>query len=329
MKRFFTIKNNTTNDVLMNKNKLLYLICLLCAFPLWISAQDVLPEPLHPRTVARQIKETNPLTHLRLLQKVVVNDSLPPSFKHTQENRILHEEYLFPFFEKLCNNNAPVRIVHLGDSHVRGHVFSVTTRRELEQVFGDRAVCPDSIAYRTSAIARETGEAGLVYHTLGINGATTVQFTSEERLQEIADLKPDLIILSFGTNESHNKRYHSAEHRQQMDALLTLLYQRCPNTLIMLTTPPGSYVRLNRRRRVINPRTPLVVETLLQFAKERNLPIWDLYDIAGGKSNACSNWKNGHYMQRDQVHYTQEGYRIQGALLAEALIKAFNHYVAN
>jgi hypothetical protein len=32
-------------------------------------------------------------------------------------------------------------------------------------------------------------------------------------------------------------------------------------------------------------------------------------------------------MQRDQVHYTHEGYRVQGNLLAEALLKAYNSYV--
>lgn len=313
----------------MNKNNIFYFIFLLCLVPVRLAAQDLLPEPLPLRPQAKQVKAIPPLIHLRLLQEFPIRDSLPPSFKHTQENRILHEEHLFPLFEKLCQHNEPVRIVHIGDSHVRGHVFPITTRRELERIFGSQAVYPDSITYRTSGKAHETGEPGLVYHTIGINGATTLQFTSEERMQEIADLHPDLIILSFGTNESHSKRYNSEEHRQQLDALLTLLYQRCPRSLVMLTTPPGSYLRINRRRKAINQRTPLVVNTLLQFAEERHLSVWDLYDIVGGKNRACLNWKNGHYMQRDQVHYTHEGYRIQGLLLAEAFIKAFNHYVAN
>lgn len=322
-------KNNMTNDVLMKKNNLLYIVVCLCLIPLWLPAQDMQPEPQRPQTEAKRAKEIPPLAHLRMLQPVTVNDSLPPSFQQTQENRILHEEYLYPLFEQLCHHSAPVRIVHIGDSHVRGHVFPVAARHELERAFGSEAVFPDSIHYRTSAKARETGQPGLVYHAIGINGATTVQFTTEERLQEIADLKPDLIILSFGTNESHNKRYSSEEHRQQLDVLLTLLYRYCPKSIVMLTTPPGSYVRINRRKKAINQRTPLAAETLLQFAEERHLPVWDLYDIAGGKEKACLNWKNGRYMQRDQVHYTHEGYRLQGTLLADAIIKAFNHYVAN
>ena len=43
--------------------------------------------------------------------------------------------------------NGPVRVVHIGDSHVRGHVYPLVTRRCLESDFGAEAVYPDSITY--------------------------------------------------------------------------------------------------------------------------------------------------------------------------------------
>lgn len=310
----------------MNKNSLFLLLCLL---PLRTAAQDALPERLPSAPESRQVKEAPAPGGLRQGQELPCGQSMPRSFRNTQPNGILREELLCPFFDKLSRNSEPVRIVHIGDSHVRGHVFPVAARRALEQAFGHEATYPDSITYRTSGKAHETGEPGLVYHAVGLNGATAAQFAAESRLDEIAALQPDLLILSFGTNESHGKRYDSTEHRQQLDSLLTLLRQRCPRALVMLTTPPGSYLRVNRRRKAVNPRTPLVVSTLLHYAEERELPVWDLYNIAGGKSRACLNWRERRYMQRDQVHYTHEGYRLQGRLLAEALIQSFNHYVAN
>ena len=222
-----------------------------------------------------------------------------------------------------------VRIVQLGDSHVRGHVFSVAARHTLEAAWGGQAVYPDEINYRTTAIARETGAPGLVYHAIGQNGATASDFCTREKMEQMAALRPDLIILSFGTNESHNRRYDPVEHFAQLDALLTLLRHYAPDATVMLTTPPGSYVRASRRRRIVNPRTVKVVDTLLAFAERRGLPVWDLYNLAGGSRNACTNWKNNRLMQRDQVHYTHQGYTIQGNLLGEVLLKAFNDYVAN
>ncbi len=317
-------------DVSMKRNNsFLYLLWLmLLCFRLPVDAQDIPHRLLRPDNPLSVIQPVRPLGHLRQLDTFLITDSLPNRFKNQQENQITHAEHLFSFFEKLCSGQRPVRIVHIGDSHVRGHVFTVAARRKLESVFGSDAVIPDSIHYRTSAKAQESGKAGLVYHAMGINGATTLHFASEERIQEIAELRPDLLILSFGTNESHNKRYNSEEHCQQIDALLTLVYRYCPQTQVLLTTPPGSYIRPRRRaRKVINATTSKVADTLLGYAEERNLPIWDLYHIAGGKERACLNWRSGHYMQRDWVHYTHEGYRLHGNLLAAAFIKAFNYYV--
>jgi lysophospholipase L1-like esterase len=306
---------------------------LLCGALLLLTAAQPLQaqeeRPANPS--ADQVEEgvTAPADTLRTLTPVKVGNSMPKGFLQTRPNVILRQEALFPFFEHLTEGREPVRIVHIGDSHIRGHVLTVATRQALEKVFGSQAVYPDTITYHTSAKARETGEAGLVYHALGINGAITRHFTTEERLQEVADLQPDLIILSFGTNESHSKNYDVDEHLQQMDSLVTLLGQACPKAQFLLTTPPGSYLTVNRSQKVINRRTPQVVETILAFAEERNLPVWDLYDIAGGKNRACLNWKNNLLMKRDQVHFTNEGYRVQGNLLAEALLKAYNSYVGH
>ena len=83
--------------------------------------------------------------------------------------------------------NGPVRVVHIGDSHVRGHVYPLVTRRCLESDFGAEAVYPDSITYRTGGLAHETGEPGLVYHIMGVNGATCVTFTTENKIKEIVN----------------------------------------------------------------------------------------------------------------------------------------------
>lgn len=78
------------------------------------------------------------------------------------------------------------------------------------------------------------------YIDRGVNGATCLTFTHPDRIAEIAALKPELLILSFGTNESHNRRYNINVHYNQMDELVKLLRDSLPNVPILLTTPPGS-----------------------------------------------------------------------------------------
>lgn len=305
------------------------LLIIWLAFTGHIHAQDKIPYQLIPQDTL-----CNPDQHLQyglaaLHEPVKINNSLPRTFRNTGKNQILNANQLNVFFGKLCQGTEPIRIVHIGDSHVRGHVFPIAVRHTLEDAWGAQAVYPDKITYQTEAIANETGAPGLVYHAIGINGATTQTFCNTEMMERITALHPDLVILSFGTNESHNRKYDSFEHFAQMDALLTLIQHYNPDTCILLTTPPGSYIRYNRRRRLINPRTAKTVNTILNYADEREIAVWDLYNLVGGTKSACSNWKNNHMMQRDQIHYTQSGYTLQGKLLGEALLKAFNEYVAN
>lgn len=292
-------------------------------------AQDLLPARMKAEQKVCTLPEYSARGNFPM-RPVTVGSTMPESFRDTLPNHLTRGEKLYPFFERLMRNDVPVRVVHIGDSHVRGHIFTIETRHRLEKAWGNEAVLPDSVTYRTSALAVETGRPGLVYHTMGINGATTSHFMLAEKLEAIAGLHPDLIILSFGTNESHNKRYDASEHHLQLDSILHQLRIHCPQAEVMLTTPPGSYIRRRRRGpRIINTLTPHVVETLQHFAAEHQLPLWDMYNIVGGKKYACLNWTNGKFMQRDRVHYTHGGYLLQGDLLAEAILKSFNDYVAD
>lgn len=268
---------------------------------------------------------------------VLLRSALPESFLKTKNNQLIRSEALIPFFKKIKAHTAPARVVHLGDSHVRGHVFPVVVRQELEAAWGCEAVEADKITYKTSALARETGAPGLVYHAIGINGAKYEDFDNEERLKQVSALAPDLIILSFGTNEAHGRNYTESWHEAEMDALVQNLRKRCPEAVILLTTPPGSYwtrrvstVSQGRTRyvtrRVPNEHTKRVVDTQLDYAERNRLPVWNLYDIVGGSLFACKNWSNAGLQRADKIHYTPEGYTLQGRLLAEAILNAYQHY---
>lgn len=290
-------------------------------------AQDVLPECPKPDKHSSPVYPSHEMK--QLMQFVSVDSPMPAVFRNTTENELTDPAgSLHPFWEKLGALDRPLRIVHIGDSHVRGHVFPYVMRCSLEDDFGSKAVENIPVTYQTSGIARETGSNGVVYHILGVNGATCQSFSTPEHIRQIADLHPDLVILSFGTNEAHGRRYNASEHTAAMNYLIAELKASCPDVAFLMTTPPGAYVRNGRRGKIINPRTPLVVENELKFAREHGIAIWDMYDIVGGKQRACLNWNAAKMYQRDKIHFTHEGYTLQGLLLHEAFIKAYNHYVA-
>lgn len=292
------------------------------------NAQDVIPETSIPDQHSVPAYGSNEIKHL--MKFIPVEHCMPPEFRETEENVITDPTgSLNPFWAKLSVLDRPLRIVHIGDSHVRGHVFPYIMRLCLEDDFGGDAVEHIPVTYNSSGIADETGENGIIYDIVGVNGATCSSYSTPERLREISDLRPDLIIVSFGTNEAHARNYTPWEHTAAMNHLIKSLKSDCPEAAFLLTTPPGAYVRMGRRGRIINPRTALVVNNELEFARDNDLAVWDMYNIVGGKRRACLNWNSGHYFQRDKIHFTHEGYKVQGLLFHEAFIKAYNQYVGD
>lgn len=307
----------------MRRNEVsIIILFLLCFAPL--RAQDSIPTcPAIGRITLdcdtlrsySQRTDTVPVPHI----------AFPSAFRQLGENEITDSlGILRPFWEKLrllhlgasavrastdSLASDTVCIVHIGDSHIRGRILPRTTGARLAETFG----------------------SALSYKDLGINGAFCLTFSREERISEIAALHPDLIILSFGTNESHNRRYNPMAHYRQMDELVRMLREAMPGIPLLMTTPPGSYdsQRQRRRRRTysVNPRTAIAVQTMRRFADDNGLALWDMYHAAGGHRRACLNWQEAKLMRPDHVHYLPEGYVLQGEMFYQALIKAYNDYV--
>jgi lysophospholipase L1-like esterase len=288
------------------------LIILLAAF-LSSSArsQDILPVRAQRALPTPLSKSIRAITLHR--DSIAMPVAIPPTFAGIADNRIIDSSLsLAPLFGKLRLLRAglsedTVRIVHIGDSHVRGHIFPQTAGAKLQEVFG-----------------------ALSYCDMGINGATCATYAQPDRIAAVASQNPELLIVSFGTNECYGKRYSAAQHYEQLDHLVRELQQALPSTPILLTTPPGSYERTRLRRRKykysLNPRMHTAVATICRYAATNHLAVWDLYDIVGGDSHACQNWTAANLMRPDHVHFFAEGYVLQGELLASAIINNYSRY---
>lgn len=164
--------------------------------------------------------------------------------------------------------------------------------------------------------------SGVQYHSIGVNGGKFSDFARARFFaRELADLNPDLIILSFGTNEAQGKTNPRFLY-QQMEALVDQLKQYAPNAYFLLTTPADSYLR----GRGFNPYMAPISEIIRQFARDKNYALWDLFLLSGGEKSA-QNWKSSGLMSSDSVHYSKVGYSVQGRFFYQSLIRAYNDFV--
>ena len=170
----------------------------------------------------------------------------------------------------------------------------------------------------------ENGNPGIKYHTVGVNGAQFQHYSEALHFSEQTKaLKPDLIIISLGTNEAFAPNFNQDKFYADMQLLYSQLKKENPDACFLLTIPACSY-----RRKKANPRLPLAGKTIIRFTADNNISCWDLQGATGG-DNSAVNWKKNRLLRPDGVHYNLAGYELQGNLFCKAFLNSYNAYVAN
>lgn len=171
-------------------------------------------------------------------------------------------------------------------------------------------------------VSIENEYSGVMYHSVGVNGATFEDYTRAKHFaKQAADLYPDLVILSFGTNEAQGSS-SKAYLQRTMQNLVSQILEHSPSSLILLTTPADSYLR----GKGFNPYMAETAAAIREFAQKRGYALWDLFSLSGGE-NSAQSWKMKGLMSQDSVHYSKAGYAAQGKLLYQSLMKGYNNFV--
>ena len=174
-------------------------------------------------------------------------------------------------------------------------------------------------------ILLENGDGGILYNTIGVNGAQFSDYNASVYFQDqMVALQPDLIIISLGTNDAYNAPFKKDEFLYNVETLITSIKSRNPNAAILLTTPADSY----RRYRYKNPDMQTASEVLKDYCKKTNLAYWDFHSIMGGL-NSVPNWYKAGLSQADRVHFTRAGYELQAKLFHDAIEKGLKNYESN
>ena len=176
-----------------------------------------------------------------------------------------------------------------------------------------------------------TSEApGVIVHTIGVNGATFENYLhSEHFVDHLADLHPDLLIVSLGTNEAASyKNYETSGFVSMVDSLMIKIRHQGIEAGVLFTTPPGIYKSYRKKRRTQykpNPVTETVSAVLKEYASRNSMCYWDWYTIMGGPT-AMAKWKAKKMTDKKYIHFSSKGYRIQGLLLFKAISRSYNLY---
>ena len=185
---------------------------------------------------------------------------------------------------------------------------------------------PASSVWYGASLERSSG--GALVHTIGYNGATYYTYSKGSFTSSVATLRPQLIILSLGTNESLARQFDRNHFGAEVARLVRRLQASNPDCAIVLTSPLYCYRKVRvrqrgKRRRYrtsyhANANCQLIADELQQQARELGCGYIDLFSHFGGKAGAAQLLSSG-ILSGDRVHLTAAGYNKVGAAIATAL----------
>ncbi|PID88679.1 MAG: hypothetical protein CSB03_00135, partial [Bacteroidia bacterium] len=181
----------------------------------------------------------------------------------------------------------------------------------------------DATEYTLYGLSLDNDDAGIVYHSAGVNGADVESWLRCQQLtQDLQVINPDFVIISLGTNDSYTSSFNASDFEQNMKELLRRVKTVAPDAVVLWVTPGDNY----RRRRYLNYSTEKATKSILKVAAEENIIVWNFFDIMG-HLNSILKWYNVGLTANDKLHYTQQGYEFQGDLMFNAFLKAYNQHI--
>lgn len=156
-------------------------------------------------------------------------------------------------------------------------------------------------------------DAGVVYNVTGVNSAEARHYLNMKSDQSLKTLDLDLVIISLGTNDCYEQS-GVKDFEGNMMKLTDIIREQIPDVPILLTTPADC----RYKRKHVNKRMKEAQNIIKKVAEQKHCAVWDWYAIMGGEGSS-NKWIGQQLMQKDGVHFTLNGYQLQGDLLFNAL----------
>jgi lysophospholipase L1-like esterase len=169
--------------------------------------------------------------------------------------------------------------------------------------------------FRFYGLDIEKAEAkGVVYHSVGVGAAAMNSVLALEKAEQQTEiLKPDIVILDFGTNDI---MYHNAVNPKligQVQKAIAKFRAINPEMIIVLTSPQDLYYKGH-----YITAGPVFRNLMDSLAQANHCMFWNWYDCAGGLQT-IRTWESLGYAKSDCIHLTDQGYEIKGRFIAESI----------
>lgn len=175
-------------------------------------------------------------------------------------------------------------------------------------------------AVRLYGLVLETDAPGVVVDTLGVEGArASNQLVWDEAVwaDNLRRRAPDLVVLSYGTNESTDMDEPIEVYREGLTAVLTRHRRAVPEASCILLGPADYPAG--------EPRLTAIIAVQRELARAHGCGFWDAQWFMGGPGSMAA-WVTSDppLAQADGLHTTRRGAVHKGVAFVDALMFAYD-----
>jgi lysophospholipase L1-like esterase len=172
---------------------------------------------------------------------------------------------------------------------------------------------------------------GIVYDALGANGAAVHMLTlldADGWIQSLAARRSDLVILSYGTNESGYEGIPGTRYRLDWIEVIGRIRKALPGVSILVMAPMDRGMRREDGAIVTMPTIPRIVEAQRQIAAETGCAFFDTFAAMGGEGT-MARWyeREPRLVSGDFTHTTKGGSDRVARLLVGAIEEAYRDWL--
>jgi lysophospholipase L1-like esterase len=184
---------------------------------------------------------------------------------------------------------------------------------------------------RLFGVSAENGGAGLVYDSLGLNGASITvlsrMFNQSHWAAQLQHRHPDLVIVNYGTNEADFPAFIDKQYEKELREAIRRLRAALPETSLLIMSPMDRGYRTGPGEIETMPTIPRIVALQRRVARETGCGFFDTFQAMGGEGT-MARWYTAQprLVSADFIHPYPAGGKMIAVTFTREIISGLNRY---
>lgn len=244
-----------------------------------------------------------------------------------------HNEVEIGYFRQAQGGTVRVEAcgAKLGEIEMSGEAGSAFAKFALAPECKELALQVQSGRVRLYGVSLRREASGVIYDSLGINGAyisVLSKFLKPEHwADQLRHYQPDLVVINYGTNESVYAAFVDKVFEKELRETIQRARRAVPEASILVMSPMDRGVRGASGAIETVPAIEKLVEIERRVAEEEKVAFFSTFTAMGG-NGTMREWYEGtpRLVGADFIHPMPAGAKRIGEYLYRALLDGFNHY---